>query len=50
MNVFFAIMIVILTVSNVLLWICLKGLSIILKDLCDKIIELGERMLKGEGA
>ena len=46
MNVFLVIMIIILTVSNVLLWICFKGLSIMFKKLCDQCIELGECMLK----
>lgn len=46
MNIFFTIMIIILTVSNVLLWICLEGLSIVFKKLCEQYIELGECMLK----
>ena len=46
MDVFFAIMIIILTVSNVLLWLCLKGLSVMFKKLCDQCIELCECMLK----
>jgi len=46
MNVFLVIMIIILTVSNVLLWLCFKGLSIMFKKLCNQFIELGECMLK----
>ena len=48
MNVFFTIMIIILTVSNVLLWLCFKGLSIMFKKLCEQCIEMGECMLKEE--
>lgn len=46
MNVFFEIMIMILTVSNVLLWLCIKGLSIKFKQLCDQYIKLIECILK----
>ena len=48
MNVLFTIMIIILIVSNVILWICFKGLSIMFKKLCDQCIELGECILKEE--
>ena len=50
MNVFFTIMIIILTVSNVLLWLCFKCLSIMFKKLCNQCIELGECILKEENA
>lgn len=46
MNIFFVIMIIMLTVSNVLLWLCFKGLSIMFKKLCDQCIELVESMIK----
>ena len=45
MNVFFVIAIIILTVSNVLLWIISKGLQIMYKNLANKVVELGEAIL-----
>jgi flagellar biosynthesis protein FliR len=45
MNVFFVIAIIILTVSNVLLWIISKGLQIMFKNLANKVVELGEAIL-----
>ena len=47
MTIFMLIMIIILTVSNVLLWIVCKGLQIMLKSLAEKIVELGECMIQG---
>lgn len=46
MNIFLVIMIIMLTVSNVLLWLCFKGLSIMFKKLCDQCIQLAECMIK----
>ena len=45
MNVLFVIAIIILTVSNVLLWIISKGLQIMFKNLANKVVELGEVIL-----
>ena len=42
MTVFFVIAIIVLTVSNVLLWIVCKGLQVMIKELCDHVIELAE--------
>lgn len=51
MNALFLIAIIILTVSNVLLWIISKGLQIMFKNLANKVVELGEAILNelGEG-
>ena len=45
MEIFFVIAIIILTVSNVLLWIISKGLQIMLKNLANKFVEFGEEIL-----
>lgn len=48
MDVFFTVAIIALIVSNVLLWLIVKGLQIMIKNLCEKIVELGKIM--GDGA
>ena len=47
MDVFFTVAIIALIVSNVLLWLIVKGLQIMIKNLCEKIVELGEIMEDG---
>lgn len=45
MEIFFVIAIIVLTVSNVLLWIVSKGLQIMYKNIANKVVELGEAIL-----
>jgi len=45
MEIFFVIAIIVLTVSNVLLWIISKGLQIMFKNLANKVVELGQAIL-----
>ena len=45
MTVFLTIMVIVLTISNVLLWIVCKGMQIMFKSLVEKTIELGECIL-----
>lgn len=47
MDVFFTVAIIALIVSNVLLWLIVKGLQIMIKNLCKTIIELGKIMEDG---
>lgn len=42
MIVFLTVMVIVLTVSNVLLWIVCKGMQIMIKSLADKTVELCE--------
>ena len=46
MTVFLIIMVIVLTISNVLLWIVCKGLQIMMKSICEKVVSLGEEILK----
>lgn len=46
MTVFFVIAIIVLTISNVLLWIVCKGLQIMIQKLCKTNMELCEEFLK----
>lgn len=45
MTVFLTIMVIVLTISNVLLWMVCKGMQIMIKSLAKKAIELGECIL-----
>lgn len=47
MDVFYTVAIIALIVSNVLLWLIVKGLQIMIKNLCENIIELGKIMEDG---
>lgn len=47
MAVFMLIMIIVLTISNVLLWLVCKGLQIMLKRLAEKTVELCKCMISG---
>lgn len=45
MTVLLTIMVIVLATSNVLLWIVCKGLQIMIKDLAEKMVELGKCIL-----
>lgn len=47
MTVFLTIMVIVLTISNVLLWMVCKGMQIMFKSLAEKMVELGECILGG---
>ncbi len=46
MTIFILVMIMILTISNVMLWLVFKGLQMMLKDLANSTVELGRAIQK----